>query len=377
MRYLTNIFILLAIVLGSTYNCSAQYDSIYFDTQYRTYQLHLPLGYNDNESYPLVIALHGGFGAGPQLENQSQLSAKADAEGFIVVYPEGVQNILNIRTWNGGSCCGYAVNNNIDDVGFISNLIDSLQTDYSVNQSRVYATGMSNGAFLAYKLACELSDKIAAIAPVAGSMNVEVCNPSRPVPVIQIQSKLDDNIPYLGGNGNGVSNHYNPPLDSVLNVWATTANCTNANDTTYIGNDFTSVIWSDCDCHYQINYYLSEDGGHSWAGGNATGIGDPVSNYISANDLMWDFFEQHSLDCQTTEVKTLTTPSINYTVSQNILTINDITSHPIVSIFNLTGKLVYKSSGPTHNIAFLDNGLYLLHVLDHNINTTDKILITN
>jgi polyhydroxybutyrate depolymerase len=277
----------------------AQYDSIMVDGLTRTFQMHFPPDYDGTIELPLIIAMHGGFGNGPQLENQSQISVKADEENFIVVYPEGVQGFLNIRTWNGGECCGYAVENNIDDVGFIDALLDSLQANYAIDSLRVYATGMSNGGFMAYRLACELSHRIAAIAPVAASMALDVCSPLNKVPIIHFHSYLDNNIPFEGGVGSGFSNHYNPPLDSVLNVWGEINNCELTNDTVSDLFEYTHIVWGDCECDYSIEYYITYDGGHSWPGGQGL-LGDPSSEFINANDLMWEFFQQYTLDCDLT-----------------------------------------------------------------------------
>jgi polyhydroxybutyrate depolymerase len=151
--------------------------------------------------------MHGGFGKADQFEEQSLLSEKSDAAGFIVVYPNGTGYLLapNLRFWNAGSCCGYPTEKDIDDVGFISNLIDSLLDDYNIAENRVYTTGISNGAQISYRLACETPEKIAAIAPVAGSLQFLNCTPIQPMPVIHFHSKLDSNVPYLGGVGNGPS----------------------------------------------------------------------------------------------------------------------------------------------------------------------------
>lgn len=267
--------------------------------------VHLPPSYTTGNQIPLVIAMHGGFGSGAQLENQSQLSAKSDNAGFIVVYPEGKKSPFGIRTWNAGGCCGYAMNTNIDDVGFLSNLIDSLVATYSIDTARIYATGMSNGAFMSYRLACERSNKIAAIAPVSGSMNVGACSPVRAVPVIHFHSYQDSNVPYQGGIGSGTSSHYNPPLDSVMSVWAGFNGCTTNFDTIHNNSDYTHINWSGCDCGNELNLYLTHDGGHSWPGGSTTTTGDPVSTVISANDLMWSFFQQHTLICSTTSSETI------------------------------------------------------------------------
>lgn len=249
----------------------------------------------------LVIAMHGGFGSANNIQNQSQLSLKADTANFIVVYPEGVQGgALNIRTWNAGWCCGYASNNNIDDVGFIDQLIDTMLARYNIDSTRIYATGMSNGGFMSYRLACELSHRIAAIAPVAASMSVTSCSPVRSVPIISFHSYQDSNVPYEGGVGTGPSNHYNAPQDSVIDAWAQMNTCQSLRDTIHQGSDFTEIHWMDCGCSSEIIQLVTEDGGHSWPGGNSTVVGDPTSQVVDANYRMWEFFQEHSLECPST-----------------------------------------------------------------------------
>jgi polyhydroxybutyrate depolymerase len=263
----------------------------------RNYTLRLPSAYDGITPLPLVIAMHGGFGSGTQLENQSQLTVKAEQEGFIMVYPDGTGTI---RTWNAGGCCGYAMNNNIDDVGFIDALLDELIANHAIDTTRIYATGMSNGGFMSYRLACELSDRIAAIAPVSASMAIAECQPTRSVPVISFHSYQDSSVPYLGGVGDGVSNHYNSPQDSVLTAFALHADCAVLRDTLQHDATMTVVRWHECDCQQEMIHYITQDGGHSWHGGTGTGIGDPPSTAVSANEFMWDFFQQHPLGCELT-----------------------------------------------------------------------------
>jgi len=351
--------------------CSfGQYDSIPHDGYDRTYLVHLPTAYDGSTDLPLVVAMHGGFGNAYNLENQSQLSVKADLENFIVVYPEGVKGgVLNISSWNAGWCCGFASNNSIDDVGFIDALLDTLIGQFAIDTTRVYATGMSNGGFMSYRLACELSDRIAAIAPVSASMAMASCNPGRAVPIIHFHSKLDTNVPYLGGVGNGTSGHHNSPVDSVLNVWSGHNNCPNLTDTIVNNSQYLHRKWSNCECGTTIEYYLTEDGGHSWHGGNQTAIGDPVSNYINATDLMWDFFQEHTLDCnqlsvsndQLAENKVILFP--NPTNEKFSIRITDKYQSLEVSIFTPLGqKVMSKQNQKEINISELAKGVYYVFI---------------
>jgi len=382
-------FLLLFLIAGINEKSHAQYDSIMHSSGYRTYLLHLPPSYVPGNPAPVLIAMHGGFGSGPQLENQSQLSVKADSEGFIVVYPEGVKGNLNIRTWNAGGCCGYAMNNNIDDVGFISTLLDSLINKLTIDTNRIYATGMSNGGFMSYRLACELSGRIAAIAPVAASMNVQNCNPPRPVPVIHFHSYLDYNVPYTGGIGAGTSNHYNPPLDSVLHVWSLINSCQTPDDTIRHDSSLTHLKWDNCSCDHYLELYLTADGGHSWPGGNATGIGDPVSTVISANDLMWDFFQQYSLQCGTTGMKETGNNSITLKVTPNppegdiTLQTEGVLHHADLILYHSTGRIVRRIdnvSGQRLEIKRenLPAGIYFVQVYESGkLMGAARIILTN
>jgi len=366
-------------------NSYGQYDSISHEGLNRTYLLHLPIGYTGNESLPLVIAMHGGFGSANNLQDQSELSVKADAEQFIVVYPEGVESaLLKIRTWNAGWCCGYASANAIDDVGFINSLLDSLIANYSIDVNRIYATGMSNGGFMSYRLACDLSDRIAAIAPVASSMSLSGCNPTRAVPVIHLHSYQDASIPYLGGAGSGVSNHYNPPQDSVLTAWANFNNCQTLHDTVTNTNEYTFIKYSNCDCNYEIHQYLSQDGGHSWPGGVKTPIGDSVSQFIHATDLMWEFFQQHALNCYptiVTEPASLSTagfelfPNPTTGIASVMATVTLL--NPELTIMNALGKVVKIQQELHLNLIDMPAGVYYISLSSGSQVFTRKLLLTH
>jgi polyhydroxybutyrate depolymerase len=381
----TSRLIILSICFLFAINVQAQYDSIVHDGLNRTYLLHLPQGYTSANEYPLIVAIHGGFGSATNLQNQSQLSIKADQEKFIVVYPEGVKGgILKIRTWNAGGCCGHAVTDNIDDVGFINSLLDTLMSSYQIDNSRVYATGMSNGAYLSYRLACELSHRIAAIAPVAGSMIVSSCNPTRPVPIIHIHSFKDSNVRYNGGVGSGVSNHYSPPLDSVLNVWSNFNSCNVNQDTVHNDNKYMRIVWDSCSCEVEQELYLSTDGGHSWHGGRKTIIGDSVSKHINANDLMWDFFKKHDLKCTplsinrilVNELKVFPNPAFNLLKIE----LPKQSNNSILSLFDSRGVLLKQETISSElsihrlDLRAISTGIYHLRLLGPNTTYSTTIL---
>ena len=373
------LLISLFFILNVSY---AQYDSIPFGGYDRTYLVHLPTGYTGVTDLQLIIAMHGGFGNAYNMQDQSQLSVKADAENFIVVYPEGLEGgVFGISAWNAGWCCGWASNNNIDDVGFINALIDTLTVQYSIDTSRIYATGMSNGGFMAYRLACELSDRIAAIAPVAASMSMTTCAPQRPVPIISFHSYLDTNVPYHGGVGSGTSGHYNSPQDSILNAWSAMNACSITNDTIINNSQFLHRKWSNCDCERDIEQYVTQDGGHSWPGGNQTILGDPVSNFINANDLMWTFFQQYNLDCdplsvidlhiENSKVEIYPNPTSGHINIQS----DDDFQEIEVTVFNLLGDKILSLKNQTIiDLNSLPLGTYFLIIETVDFKETHKII---
>ncbi len=361
-------FLCLLFLLSCTY-ASAQYDSLAWDNLNRSYLLHLPETYNPSEEIPLVIAMHGGFGNAFNLQNQSQLSVKADEENFIVVYPEGLEGgVFNIRTWNAGWCCGHASATDVDDLGFVNTLLDTLIENYAVDTQRIYATGMSNGGFMSYRLACELSDRIAAIAPVAASMSMVNCSPSNPVPVLDFHSYLDTNVPYLGGLGTGPSTHYSPPLDSVLNVWSEINACEISNDTLAHNDQYTHIQWSTCSCNFLVEQIITTDGGHSWPGGQATPLGDPTSEFVHANDVMWSFFENFTLDCPpTSSTQQPTSTRVSFYPNPTTNTIYIETTNSNVSmqltVFDTFGKLVMNKQTSTElDVSHLKQGTYILRI---------------
>src|SRR6266404_628642 len=163
----------------------------------RTYRVHVPGSYDKTRSVPLVLAFHGRLGSGEAMAKLSNLDDVSDRKGFIVAYPDGVG-----RSWNAGNGTGMAERRQVDDVGFTAKLIDDLAHDFHIDHRQVYATGMSNGAMFVHRLACELSDKSAAIGPIAGTIPPKIasdCRPIRPISVIEIHGTADPDSPWDGG----------------------------------------------------------------------------------------------------------------------------------------------------------------------------------
>jgi len=274
----------------------------------RTYIIHLPA--SAKTMMPLVIVLHGGGGNGKNMVKltNSGFNKLSDKKGFIVVYPDGID-----KHWNDGrneSETGYETHEeNTDDVGFISALIDDLTKKYNIDSKRVYITGMSNGAIMSYRLGCELSGKIAAIAPVAGNIpeNLRNCKPSNPVAVLAINSDKDPLVPYNGGDitgpfgkkkiGKVLSAH-----ESVM-FWVKNNGCSTVPVVTDLPDNDTAdgtrvqkqqFMNGRNDC--EVILYTIRGGGHTWPGGNqylGEWIVGKTCRDIIATEVIWEFFEKH------------------------------------------------------------------------------------
>jgi polyhydroxybutyrate depolymerase len=164
-----------------------------FDGLERTYRVFRPAALASAAPVPLVVMLHGGFGTGLQAEKSYHWDEEAARFGFVVLYPDGIR-----RAWNAGICCGAPQRNNVDDVGFLSALIERVARDQNVDRSRIYLTGISNGAMMAYRMACEAPLDIAAIGPVAGTLPVS-CAQAKPTSALAIHGLLDKLVPFEGG----------------------------------------------------------------------------------------------------------------------------------------------------------------------------------
>ncbi len=264
----------------------------------RNYLLHIPPVYDGEQAMPLVIILHGGGGNAKSMIEITGMNEKSDEAGFIAVYPNGTGGISDekILTWNCGFCCGYAANNNIDDVGFIRSLIDNLEGQLNIDTARIFVTGISNGGMMTYRLGCELADKIAAIAPVAGSMGDWAVVSENPVSVIIFHGTADQHVLYEGGvplKSFDAGNRVDKPVSYAVDFWVNFNNCSTTPAKETSGNIIKDV-YSGGRNGSEVVLYTIIGGKHAWPGGRAAWLGgDVATREISATDLMWEFFAAH------------------------------------------------------------------------------------
>jgi polyhydroxybutyrate depolymerase len=264
----------------------------------RTFLVHVPPGYNGKKKMPLVVMLHGGGGNYKLAVKMSRLSEKADREGFIVAYPNGVGRFgAFIRAWNGGDCCGYPMAHHVDDVAFLSSLIDVVENEFSIEPSKVYLAGFSNGAMLAYEAACSwLAGRLAAVAVVSGSMTGREPKPPAPVPLIIFHGTKDTHVPVEGGVGKLAKWGYpvnKESVDFAVNFWVAANHCSPEPLIKKTG-DVVCHAYSGGKDGAEVIYYCVGGGKHAWPGGRRCWWhGDPPPPEPYATDLIWQFFSAH------------------------------------------------------------------------------------
>lgn len=262
----------------------------------RSYLLRVPPATGRGpEKMPLVIVLHGGGGNAANAESMSGFTALAAREGFIVAYPDGSGRMRDrLLTWNAGHCCGYAMQNRIDDVGFIRMLLDRLIRDHPVDPQRIYVTGISNGGMMAHRLGIELAQRIAAIAPVVAAVFGDEKLPALPVSALMINGMLDRSVPYQGGPPGGrFSDAWDgtpvKPATAQAEFWGRINHCSGQP----VREERGAVQhWRyRCPADQAVELYLLTDTGHTWPGGRSgwRGADDPGST-LDATAVIWEFF---------------------------------------------------------------------------------------
>ncbi len=271
-------------------------NTLIYDGIGRTYILHVPGSYDGSRAVALVLDFHGGGGNANSQMRTSEFSVLANEKGFLVAYPNGSGRLEDkLLTWNGGTCCGYAVTAQIDDVGFVRALVAEIRSKYNIDPKRIYATGLSNGAILSYRLACDASDLFAAVAPIAGTLNYPHCNPSQPVSIIHFHGTDDTHVGYNGGTG--PDSLVDVPFASVkdsIDFWLGVDQCQRQSQSESF-KDIRHDTYSGCANGTTVELYTIVGGKHAWPGsqGPAWRGGDGPTQSISATNLIWDFFAAH------------------------------------------------------------------------------------
>lgn len=260
----------------------------------RQYDLLVPSSYTPGKPSPLVFNFHG-FTANPEGQDWlSNMSRLAEEAGFILATPKGSGN-EDFLSWNAGECCGQAVLGNVDDVAFTSDMIDRISAEYCVDPSRIYATGMSNGAFMSYRLACELAGRIAAIGSVAGVTVADPCLPSRPVPIISFNGTDDLLVWYNGG--------IYESAPRTIARWSMRNGCSRQVETVYEKGNVRCDAYKNCKGGTTVELCTIDGGGHSWPGGRdmsqlppyTFGLEGETTRDINASRAMWEFFQKHPM----------------------------------------------------------------------------------
>jgi len=280
------------------------------DGRERSYRIHLPPASASGDALPVVLSFHGGASNPRGQQRYTRMDALADREGFAVVYPAGTgrrERQRRFLTWNAGACCGPAQRGGVDDVGFVAALLDDLPLRAPVDARRIYATGMSNGAMLAQRVAAELSDRIAAVAPVAGALSIGRIPEGRAMPVLHIHSVDDHRALYAGGLGPASpvtgARSAHTAVEVSLRRWVEHDGCApepgvearregRGRDA---GHTATRLRWSGCREGSEVVHWRLTGAGHVWPGGDRDRLErvlGPGTGVIDANVEMWTFFQR-------------------------------------------------------------------------------------
>jgi polyhydroxybutyrate depolymerase len=262
--------------------------------------------FSSGKPAPVVFVLHGGGGHPENAQNMSQFDVIAAREKFIVVYPGGTGGMPGGRllTWNAGHCCAYALDNKIDDVGFIGAIIDDLVGSGRADAKRIYVTGMSNGAMMSHVLARDLAGRIAAIAPIVGATFGDEPAPKGPVAAIIFVGQDDQTVPAAGGPLGGATRrggrsaedrNVAPDIDQAF-YWVKANGCAAPVETRDTKGKAVDVRWEKCTSGKPVHFYRVANNGHAWPGGRAgRAEADQPTPDVNASEIMWRFFSANPM----------------------------------------------------------------------------------
>ena len=374
-----NLFLLLLLfAMGSAQAQTTVNGSFLHGGITRTYSFYVPASYVPGQAVPLVLNLHGTGTDGTYQAQYRDFRPIADTANFIVVHPDG-STLLGQKFWNYGNILGSTV----DDVGFLEALIDTISAQYSINPNRVYSTGMSNGSFMSYCLACE-SDRFAAIAGVTGSMSVSMynsCNPVRPTPTMHIHGTEDPTNSYTGTSSMKA-------VEDVSRFWANQNDCDLTPIVTAVPNTNTGdgataehYLYTNGINGHTVELFKVIGGEHTWPGSPIPGSTDVTCMDFKANIEIWRFFSQYEIQSVAsiqdhTQVESKVWPN----PTQGIVQIQ-AANHAVneVSVFDLQGRLVEKIAQDNIqfiNLSHLETGNYVVKIAGNGFHTVKKLVIS-
>ena len=339
--------------------------SFTYQDSVRAYKVYVPQKYLDNPTaeVPLLLNLHGLGSENWQQEVYGDFRPIADTENFIICHPNGTFNSSGQRFWNAGFA------STIDDIGFLSALIDTLKLKYNINDEKVFSTGMSNGGFMSLTLACELSDKVKAVASVTGSMTINQitnCSNTSAIPVMQIHGTADPTVAYNGSLGVA-------GIEAVVGFWVNHNGCdsvaviTNVADVNTSDNS-TATRYDfnqNCGDDAAVVFYKIENGGHTWPGGSFLLPGLVTNLDFNASVEIWKFFcpESGYVGIKTEQAKDLEV-KVYPNPSNNLLTVKvgDLENILEIKIYNEVGAIVKEQNEKTVNVSRLNNGVYFMKI---------------
>lgn len=374
MKFSALLFMLAVVMPGNaqqTLNKSFMHNGVQ-----RDYTIHIPTAYVPGNAVPLLFCFHGYTSNAGNIMFYSNFNAISDTANFIVVYPQGT--LLSGSThWNVG---GWTTGSTADDVGFTAAMIDSISATYSIDNNRIYSTGMSNGGYMSFLLACQLSSKFAAIASITGSMTPQTynaCNPQHPTPVLQVHGDADGTVPYNGDPS------WTKSINDVIDYWVDYNNCDTAASINSLpninvgdGSTVDQFIHPNGDNCSSVEHFKVYGGDHDWPG--AWGNMD-----MNASFEIWRFLSKYDINgeigCTTNGIEHLAHNNMRVfpNPSNGNITIETESNTQSFQIFTLTGKLLKTGSLSSHStqvdLSELSSGVYLIQV-GH---TTKKLVLSH
>lgn len=374
MKKINILFVVSCFMITSAFSQHVSKTMLYGGLT-RQYLEYVPAMYTGSTAVPLVICLHG---LGDDMTNFSGIGMGnvADTANFIILTPQAISSILGTAWNSGASMSGMQLNETVDDLGFINALIDSASAHYNIDQRRIYATGFSMGAFMCYRLACQLGNRIAAIAPVSGAMGTSlICQPSRPVPVCHFHGTADQTISYT-------ANQYGTIVDSTLKYWVNTNHCStlpqleSMPDIATDGFTVEHYTYANGNSESVVEHYKVIGGGHQW-------IYTPV-NDIDYTTIIWEFLSRFSLLQLNVDQNIAPSVQVFPNPSSTFINIeNPNNSKLIIKLYSINGSLVKEISASDLNIQLdvrnLVTGLYFIELIGINSNyrNISKIQVQN